>query len=110
MIRAALILLAAMTLTACATQISVGDPCTTRDDCEPGLDCFAAKKGYCTRGCSEPGQTRECPTGTVCTVFYGTTPVCSTLCDGSGDCLDGFSCSTAATGSDFSACRPLSAQ
>ena len=107
MIRAALILFAAMTLTACATQISVGEKCAARDDCEPGLDCFSTPDGYCTRGCSELGQLRECPAGSVCTVFYGTTPACSTLCDSSADCRDGFACSVAASGSDYSACQPL---
>ncbi len=98
-----------MTLAACSPT-TVGAECTSRDQCEPGQDCFPTPKGFCSKGCSEPGQTRECPSGSVCTVFYGTTPVCSQKCDSSSDCRDGFSCSLAATGSDSSACQPLAAQ
>lgn len=110
MTRAALFLLAAMTLMACPTRVAVGLECTSRDQCEAGQDCFPTPDGFCSKGCSEAGQTRECPAGTVCTTFYGTTQVCSPTCEGSGDCREGFSCTQAGPGAELSACQPLAAQ
>ncbi|MFO0593942.1 MAG: hypothetical protein U0228_01525 [Myxococcaceae bacterium] len=89
---------------ACTT--SVGIPCEVRDECEPGQDCFQAPGGFCTRGCSEPGQTRECPAGTICTFFVGQSLVCSPTCEVDRDCRVNFECALTHTGGTKSACRP----
>ena len=85
---------------------SVGIPCEGRGDCEPAQDCFEAPGGFCTRGCTEPGQTRDCPTGTVCT-FFKETLVCSTPCETDRDCRINFECFLTHPGGTKSACRPV---
>jgi len=85
---------------------SVGVPCDNRSDCEPAQDCFEAPGGFCTRGCTEPGQTRDCPTGTLCT-FFGETQVCSNPCNVDADCRVNFECVLTHPGGTKSACRPI---
>lgn len=87
---------------------SAGIPCETRDECEAGQDCFEAPGGFCTRGCSEAGTTRECPVGTVCTTFTGAgAQVCSNTCERNADCRVNFECQLTHQGSSVSACRPV---
>jgi hypothetical protein len=96
---------AALLFLACS-QTSVGIPCGNRDDCEPGQECRTAPGGFCSRGCTEPGSTRECPVGTLCTEFGGNQLVCSPRCTVDADCRLNFSCLlTSPTGTE-SACRP----
>jgi hypothetical protein len=97
-------LLASVMLFGCA-QTTVGIPCVDRDDCEPAQDCFPAPAGFCTRGCSEPGQVRDCPSGTICT-FFGQSLVCSPPCEIDRDCRINFECALTHAGGTKSACRP----
>lgn len=97
-------LLAAVLFSGC-NLTSVGIPCESRSECEPGQDCFTAPAGFCTRGCSEPGQTRDCPAGTICT-FFGQTQVCSNPCEVDRDCRINFECALTHVGGTKSACRP----
>lgn len=84
---------------------TVGIPCEDRSQCEPAQDCFTAPAGFCTRGCSEPGQTRDCPSGTICT-FFGQSLVCSNPCEVDRDCRINFECALTHSGGTKSACRP----
>lgn len=106
MTRLLLATLAALVLSAC-NNTTAGIPCTARTECEPGQDCFEAPGGFCSRGCSEPGQTRECPTGTLCTEFGRNSLVCSQPCETSADCRVNFECVQTHQGSSVSACRPV---
>lgn len=96
---------AALLLSAC-NLTSVGIPCENRDDCEPGQECVTAPGGFCTRGCTEPGQTRDCPTGTICTEFGGNQLVCSKPCNIDTDCRVNFQCFLTHSTGTQSACRP----
>ncbi len=99
-------LLLALVLTGC-NLTAVGIPCETREECEPGQECLTAPGGFCSRGCTEPGQTRDCPTGTICTNFGKDQQVCSKPCQTSADCRINFECVlTHSTGTE-SACRPV---
>jgi hypothetical protein len=95
----------ALLFTACG-RTTLGIPCDNRDDCEPAQDCFTAPGGFCTRGCTEPGQSRDCPSGTICT-FFGETQVCSTPCNVDADCRVNFECVLTHQGGTKSACRPV---
>ena len=96
----------ALFLTAC-NLTAVGLPCERRDECEPGQDCFPAPGGFCTRGCTEPGQTRDCPTGTLCTNFGRDLLVCSKPCQVDADCRVNFKCELTHQTGTASACRPV---
>lgn len=97
---------AAVFLSACS-QTTVGIPCEARADCAPGQECVTAPGGFCTRGCTEPGETRDCPVGTVCTFFGGDQQVCSPTCLVDSDCRPNFRCAvTGGNASDASACVP----
>ena len=86
---------------------SVGIPCDTNSDCEPAQTCLTAPGGFCSRGCTEPGQARDCPTGTICTNFGKDQLVCSKPCQVTADCRVNFECVlTHPTGTE-SACRPV---
>lgn len=106
MTRLMLAIFAALTLAAC-NGTSAGIPCMDRDECEPGQDCFEAPGGFCSRGCSEAGATRECPTGTVCTNFGRNSLVCSTPCRQDSDCRVNFTCLPTNLGSATRACVPV---
>ncbi len=88
---------------------SAGVACNNRDDCEPAQECHAAPGGFCTRGCTEPGQTRDCPTGTLCSNFGADQLVCSTPCQLDSDCRANFECVLTHPGGTQSACRPSAA-
>ncbi|MFZ5443446.1 MAG: hypothetical protein ACOZQL_25790 [Myxococcota bacterium] len=100
--------LLALALSACGIT-SVGVPCVDRSDCEPAQECVKAPGGFCTRGCTEAGQARDCPSGTVCTFFGRDQLVCSTPCQVDADCRVNFECVLTAPGSTISACRPTAA-
>jgi hypothetical protein len=98
---------ATLALSAC-NLTAVGIPCERRDECEPAQDCFtAAPGGFCTRGCTEPGQTRDCPTGTICTNFGGDLQVCSKPCQTNADCRINYECLLTHPSGTESACRPV---
>lgn len=97
---------AALVLTAC-NLTSVGIPCENRDDCEPAQECHKAPGGFCSRGCTEPGQTRDCPTGTICSNFGEDQLLCSLPCHTNDDCRINFECDATHPGSSVSACRPV---
>lgn len=86
---------------------AVGVPCERRADCEPGQDCFEAPGGFCTRGCTEPGQLRDCPTGTICTYFGKENLVCSKPCKTNADCRVNFECTLTHTTGTETACKPI---
>lgn len=101
----AVALLGAVLFSACSVT-TVGIPCENRDDCEPAQDCFKAIGGFCTRGCTEPGQTRDCPAGTICT-FFGDTMVCSNPCEIDANCRVNYECALTHPAGTKSACRPI---
>lgn len=100
--------LVAFVLTGCGVT-TVGIPCETRDDCEPAQECHKAPGGFCTRGCTEAGQTRDCPSGTICTFFGKDQLVCSNPCNIDADCRINFECVLTSPGAMTSACRPTAA-
>ncbi len=97
---------ATLAFSAC-NNTAVGIACERREQCEPGQDCFTAPGGFCTRGCTEPGQTRDCPTGTICSNFGKDTLVCSTPCETNADCRINFECVLTHPTGTRSACRPV---
>lgn len=103
-----LLLGVALTLALSACNLtSAGIACENRADCEPGQDCLTAPGGFCSRGCTEPGQLRDCPRGTICTIFGKDQLVCSTPCQTSADCRVNFECVLTHNGGTDSACRPV---
>ena len=86
--------------------VTVGLSCEKRDDCVPGQDCFTAPGGFCTRGCTEPGSTIDCPSGTICTFFGASNQVCSPICTTDGDCRTNYKCVEAGGTTALKACRP----
>lgn len=97
--------LAALVLSACSVT-TVGIPCETRDDCAPAQDCFATPGGFCTRGCTEPGETKDCPAGTICTFFGADRQVCSPECFAASDCRVNYECVEVGGTTARKACRP----
>ncbi|MBE2249496.1 MAG: hypothetical protein IAE78_08090 [Myxococcus sp.] len=97
----------AAVLPACGPLVTAGQACTTRSDCPPSYSCFQKQAGdtteipggFCSRGCIAEADTRECPGGTVCTVFGGGNLVCSPECTANAQCRDGYECADVAMGS-----------
>lgn len=85
---------------------TLGAPCGTTDQCQAGQECLTAPEGFCSRGCTEAGQTRDCPNDSICTNFGGDQLVCSDRCNVDGDCRDGYVCLLTHEGGTQSACRP----
>ncbi len=85
---------AAFALAACGP--TVGDACTTTNDCA-GKICINqdfTPGGYCSVAC-EPGGT-DCPTGSVCVrdaLGHGSS-ACFHTCNTAGDCRSGYVCRT----------------
>lgn len=85
----------------------VGASCEKRSDCGSGQECvLEAPGGYCTRGCIVEGGTQDCPGGTICTFFGGSTLVCSTPCTVDEDCRINFECMPVLGSGGKLACRP----
>lgn len=104
----ALVALSLVLCASCGPAVRVGDVCEKQTDCAPGLTCEPGPGGFCSRGCAVEGETRDCPSGTVCTFFGGSTLVCSTYCSVPADCayrLANYECTALATGGRMS-CRP----
>jgi hypothetical protein len=104
-----LVAIAFLFLGACGSGASIGSPCTVNGDCNSGQYCnTAVAGGYCTRGCTFEGtQIKECPQGSVCTSFGTNALVCTAICNGAGDCRDGFECN-GTSGSSTKSCKPKS--
>lgn len=84
---------------------SVGHSCSVNDDCDNGQTCFVeAPGGFCSKGCSQEGNEKECPGGTVCASHSGTL-LCSPTCDTQAGCRAEYECN-GLPGSDLKACRP----
>jgi hypothetical protein len=88
--------LGAMGLAACGN--TVGDPCTTADDCGGGLCINRGDEtpgGYCSRQCvlNDP---ESCPSGSICVRegAGGNINACFLRCNDVGDCRRGYSCRT----------------
>ncbi|MCC6334637.1 MAG: hypothetical protein IT380_11720 [Myxococcales bacterium] len=96
--------LALVPLSGC-NAVTVGNTCESRTDCLPGQDCYPTPGGFCTRGCTEPGRTQDCPSGTICT-FFGKNQVCSPICESNGDCRVNYVCVEAGGTTALKACRP----
>jgi hypothetical protein len=86
--------------------VTVGLSCEQRSDCVPGQDCFPAPGGFCTRGCTQPGESRDCPSGTICIYFGGSNQVCSPLCTTNADCRVNYECVEAGGTTALKGCRP----
>lgn len=87
--------------------VRVGESCEKRDDCVPAQECLLnVPGGFCTRGCTEEGTTRDCPEGTICTFFGKSLLVCSPLCQSNGDCRVNYECVEAGGTTARKACRP----
>lgn len=97
---------AALALSGC-NLTTAGIPCDGRGDCEPGQDCLVAPGGFCSKGCAEPGQSRDCPVGTICTSFGANQLVCSPLCQIATDCRVNFECVLTHPTGTVSACQPI---
>lgn len=75
-------------LAACGPTI--GDPCTTTQDCGPGL-CVNrdfAPGGYCSKSCG------DCPAGTICVanILNNGNAGCMRSCKQATDCRTGYVC------------------
>ncbi len=88
----ALLLLGVLALAACGPTI--GDACTTANDCA-GAICINqdfAPGGYCSTSCTPGGA--ECPTGSTCVrnALGNGGGACFRMCNVPGDCRTGYSC------------------
>ncbi len=101
----ALLSFAALVVVACNNPTGIGSPCTIDSDCDRGQVCFNEAGGFCSRGCSFEGTTRECPTGSVCT-NTGASLVCAQVCQGPAECRDKYECAAVAA-STVMACQPV---
>jgi hypothetical protein len=93
--RAALLGICFFVLTLAACGPTVGDPCTTTNDCG-GQVCINdsyAPGGYCSRACTI-GDERSCPVGTLCIpdALAAGTPACFKVCTRIDECRDGYEC------------------
>ena len=84
---------------------TLGGPCETSNQCQAGQECLDGPGGFCSRGCTEAGQTRDCPNDSVCTLF-GKQLLCSDPCNVDRDCREGYQCVLTHVGGNKSACAP----
>lgn len=85
---------------------NVGGTCTATDGCDQDLTCnTTVPGGYCTKACTSPGTTNECPDGSVCDAIAGTAISCVKICKSSGDCRADQSCNGTTAG-NIKACKP----
>ncbi len=101
-------LLGLLALSACGPVLGV--PCQTRTDCGASMTCFPAPNGFCSHGCSVEGIELDCPAGTLCTYFGGSSLVCSLPCKVDSDCREGYECAPVQNSSNKYACRPVGAR
>ena len=91
---------------------TIGNPCTTDRDCEPGQSCFlnGFPGGYCSRGCTREGGVSigECPGSSVCSgtsIAGSSTLFCADTCTDPSQCRESYNCRTL-PGTDLKACAP----
>jgi hypothetical protein len=97
---------AAAVLAACGDPPNVGGTCTASGGCDDGLTCdTAVPGGYCTKACTTPGSTSECPEESVCDAVAGTAMNCVKICSTKDDCRGDQDCNGIA-GSNIKACKP----
>ena len=97
----------AVLLFSCGTAVTVGTICEKNADCVPGQQCLTSvPAGYCTRGCVQEGSVQDCPGGTICTFFGGSSLVCSVYCTTNADCRVNYECSPVRGSADKQACAP----
>jgi hypothetical protein len=103
--KALLLAVPALLWSACTVN-STGWNCTVDTDCEMGQTCYTNfPGGFCTRGCTSPGEINECGGSTICTESAdGLQIFCSVYCT-STDCREGYECAPIVN-STHSACRP----
>jgi hypothetical protein len=73
----------------------VGSPCTSPNDCDPGLSCLGGwPGGYCTK--KECDGSGDCPEGSACFALAEGFKTCVDLCTDSGQCrtAEGYRCKT----------------
>ena len=88
----ALSILTLACLAACGS--SIGDACTTDQDCG-GRSCSTASTfpgGYCTERCVV-GDSGSCPTGSTCVDHHGGAS-CLRICADDTECRSGYVCLT----------------
>lgn len=93
---------------ACSDPPNVGATCTASGGCDEGLTCeTGAAGGYCTKACTMPGSTEECPEGSICDAIIGSAMACVKICkdEGAGECRSDQSCNGTTNGST-KACKP----
>jgi hypothetical protein len=104
----ALLLVLPLLLSAACSTDTVGAPCTGDGDCQAGQTCLTNGfvGGFCTRGCTIPGQFNECPGTSICTeTSDGITTFCSPTC-GSSSCRESYTCAAVPGDANDTACRP----
>jgi len=89
--------MAVVALLACACGPTVGDPCTTPNECG-GQVCINQEwtpGGYCSRQCTLADE-RSCPGGTACIAdgLAKDNPACFRQCRNQSDCRTGYVCRT----------------
>lgn len=95
---------AALVFLAACGGTSIGNACTTDADCDNTQTCDTSLPGgYCTKGCLQEGNDKECPGGSLC-IANGGRFQCSDSCSVANDCRDGYECS-ATSDSTGKACR-----
>jgi hypothetical protein len=76
---------------------TVGDACTTDDDCGSQGICINNQEytpgGYCSQSCV-PGKDKTCPSGSTCVSEAASDDVsaCFLLCQRDEDCRSGYRC------------------
>jgi hypothetical protein len=76
---------------------TVGDACTTDDDCGSQGICINNREytpgGYCSQSCV-PGKDQTCPSGSTCVSEGASNDVsaCFLECSSSTDCRSGYQC------------------
>jgi hypothetical protein len=94
-VKRALLLVAVAGLVACGP--TVGDACTTRNDClnRTCLNGDGVPGGYCTQPCSL-SDPNTCPTGSICVRdgLSNDSPGCFRTCRVDSECRTGYVCRT----------------
>lgn len=100
-------LLVILIVAACGSDPpNVGATCTASGGCDEGLTCdTTVTAGYCTKTCTMPGKTTECPEESVCDAVAGTAMACVKICKTSADCRTDQDCN-GVTGTNIKACKP----
>ena len=95
-----------LALAGCSDPPNIGGTCTASDGCDDDLQCnTAVPGGYCTKACTMPGATDECPEDSVCDAVSGAALSCVKICKTAADCRSDLDCN-GVTGSNIKACKP----